>query len=234
MSVAASARPLLMGHRGCRVARLHENSLEAFACALDSGCDGFEFDVRQTADRKTICVHDAAIGKLQVSESTYDELLNEYFKKKSEPPPEPIPLLDDVLQAFANTAFLDIELKVPRLEQHVLELLRRFPPQRGYLVSSFQPEIICHLAELDPELQLGFIFDGVAGLRAWLDLPGPYVIPRHDLVSRELVDTVHDADRKILAWTVNHPHEMSRLAGWGIDGLISDDPALLYQSIHGQ
>jgi len=31
----------------------------------------------------------------------------------------------------------------------------------------------------------------------------------------------------VMTWTVNRETDMLRLASWGIDGLISDDPKLL-------
>jgi glycerophosphoryl diester phosphodiesterase len=52
-------RPLLLGHRGtCRSASVRENTFNAFNLALTRGCDGFEFDVRLTADRVAVVCHD--------------------------------------------------------------------------------------------------------------------------------------------------------------------------------
>ena len=33
-----------------------------------------------------------------------------------------------------------------------------------------------------------------------------------------------------MTWTVNDARRMRQLAEWGIDGIISDDPRLLYQT----
>jgi hypothetical protein len=49
------------------------------------------------------------------------------------------------LEQFAGWAFLDVELKVAGLEAHVLAELRRHPPQKGYVVSSFLPEVLTAL-----------------------------------------------------------------------------------------
>ena len=47
--------PLLLGHRGARVGKsIPENTLASFDLALASGCDGFEFDVRLTADGQAV------------------------------------------------------------------------------------------------------------------------------------------------------------------------------------
>ncbi len=217
----------------------HENFRSAFQHSLDSGCDGFEFDVRLTRDGRLICLHDPAVRQLRVKSSTFEEISNQYFKdlfrgwpKGTLPMVEGIPCLDDLLQDFSG-AFLDIELKVAGTESQVLELLRKYRPE-SYVVSSFLPEVICRIAEIAPEVPLGFVFDDVLGLRNWTEMPGPYVIPRHDLVTPALVDSVHTRGRKLLTWTVNHPDEVRRLADWGVDGLISDDPALLSRTVRGR
>jgi glycerophosphoryl diester phosphodiesterase len=246
MPTEPRSRPLLLGHRGCRLRGFHENFHSAFAHALASGCDGFEFDVRLTSDQRPICLHDSAIGHMEISSYTYEQLSKEYFKDAHRSASgvlptsqEAIPCLPDVLESYTRSAFLNIELKVAGLERFALQLLRKHLPKKGYVISSFIPEVICEIAELAPselgqEAQLGFLFDGVSGLQTWPNMPGPWVVPRHDLVTKELVKSVHAAGRKILCWTVNRPADMLRLTEWGVDALISDDPVLLCDTIAGR
>ena len=50
--------------------------------------------------------------------------------------------------------------------------------------------------------------------------------PRHDLVTHELVHAAHSLDLRVVPWTVNHAVEMTRLIELGVDGLVTDEPAL--------
>ncbi len=232
MNSGGNNRPLLLGHRGCRVSRFPENSMSAFRHALTCGLDGFEFDLRVSADGRLVCIHDDAIGGCLVSDTPYHELYKGYLKFRRNQG-EPIPCLQDVLREFGPSAFLDIELKVSDLEKPVLNLLKRYPAQR-FVVSSFLAEVVLDIGEANPQIPLGFIFDDVIGLRAYANLPVAYLMPRHDLLSKELVEAFHRDGYKVLAWTVNRPAEMKRLAEWGVDGLISDDPVLLGQTMGGR
>jgi glycerophosphoryl diester phosphodiesterase len=120
---------LLLGHRGARSSKhIPENTLASFELCLQHGCDGFEFDVRRSADGKAVICHDATIAGMRI-ETTASENL-------------PLPTLEDVLQQFAGRAFLDIELKVAGLEAQTLAELRKHPPKKGYVVSSFLPEVL--------------------------------------------------------------------------------------------
>lgn len=218
--------PLLLGHRGCRLPKFQENTLPAFTHAIDSSCDGFEFDVRSTSDHRAVCVHGPSIGNKVIAECTYDEFRKESLNSgKGE-----ISTLEQVVQSFGKSAFLNIELKVQGLEEQALEIVKGLSQDR-FVISSFQSEVICRIRELDPDVPVGFIFSTVDGLRSWPILPGPYVIPNSDLVTPAVVESVHAADRKLIAWTVNRPAEMKRLADWGVDGLISDNPALLCKTL---
>jgi glycerophosphoryl diester phosphodiesterase len=59
MPDGAITRPLLLGHRGARGIRsIPENTIASFDRALADGCDGFEFDVRLTADGEAVICHD--------------------------------------------------------------------------------------------------------------------------------------------------------------------------------
>src|SRR5258708_30311535 len=139
-------RPLLLGHRGARGERaVPENSVASFDLALAQGCDGFEFDVRLTADGQAVICHDATgtMSGLKIAESTAQQL--------------GLPLLSAVLTRYRSTAFLDIELKVPGLEKITVDLLRKLAPARGLVVSSFFPEVLTTVHDLDTMVPLGLI-----------------------------------------------------------------------------
>lgn len=223
-----SSRPLLLGHRGARprLPRLGlrwpgapaENSLAAFQYALAHGCDGVEFDVRFTSDRRSALCHDPKIGRREIASTEYSGLERRQV---------PMACLEDVLAGFGGTAYLDIELKVGGQEEAITAAIKAHPPVRGFVVSSFLPEVLRRLHELDPSLPLGYICKHAAEIKRWPKLPISVFIPQYKLVSRTVVDEVHAAGLKLFTWTVNHQRDLVRLADCGVDGLISDDPKLL-------
>ena len=210
--------PVLLGHRGARAsASVQENTPASFDLALEHGCDGFEFDVRLTGCGRAVICHDPKVNGINVSEATCDQLLH-------------LPRLEDVLQRYCKRAFLDIELKVPGLESKMLDLLREYRMEEGYVVSSFLPEVVMELKTRSAKIQSGIICDKPGQLACWREVNVEYVIPHYSLVGRALVEKVHSADCKLLTWTVNDRKAMLRLAEWGVDGIISDDTKLLAQT----
>ena len=95
-----------------------------------------------------------------------------------------LPRLKDVVARYWDRGFLDIELKVPGLERITAALLRKHPPQRGCVVSSFLPGVIhaCH-AE-DSSIALGLICDTRRETEQWNQVPVEYVIPHYRLLDR--------------------------------------------------
>ncbi len=211
-------RPLLLGHRGARAEKLiPENTLASFDLALAQGCDGFEFDVRLTADGHAVVCHDRTSGGSTIAESAAEKLeLQE---------------LGDVLTRYHSTAFLDIELKVSGLEAIVTDLLRKHAPVRGFTISSFLPEVLRDIHESDTTIPLGLICETQAELSRWPQLPVEYVIPHRALVGKVLIDEMKAAGKKILVWTVNATVDMKRISKWGVDGIISDHPKRLVRAL---
>jgi len=212
------SRPLLLGHRGARATRtVPENTLESFDLAMAHGCDGFEFDVRLTADGRAVICHDATVDGCEVAQAGATDLKH-------------LPQLVSVLDRYAPQAFFDIEIKVPSLEKAVLHALKSHPPQRGYVVSSFLPEVLRSLRELDPDIPLGLICEDSAQLAARKSLPVQYVIPHHTLVDQDLVRSLHGEERKVFVWTVNRREAMRHFRDIDVDGIVSDDTKLLVES----
>jgi glycerophosphoryl diester phosphodiesterase len=203
-------RSLLLGHRGARAYRqIPENTLASFELCLQHGCDGFEFDVRRSADGQAVICHDATIGGMDIENTSSIGL--------------PLPKLEDVLRQFAHRAFLDIELKVTGLEPQTIAELRQHPPQKGYVVSSFLPEVLTAIQDLDPAVPLGFLCESRDQLRGWRQMPAEWVIPQFKLADRELVKLVHAAGKRIMVWTVNRIERMREFAERGVDAIISDE-----------
>jgi glycerophosphoryl diester phosphodiesterase len=213
--------PLLLGHRGARSrTSLAENSLAAFDQALADGCDGFEFDVRVTADGVAVICHDAQFDGREVASASVAEL------------PRLLPL-EELLACYHELAFLDIELKVEGLEERTARLLESYPPRRGFVISSFLPQVLRVLHAQTPQLPLGIICETPAELRAGRQLAVEYVIPHHKLADRELLTQLKAERKKILVWTVNDSREMVRFREAGVDGIISDDTDLLCRTLAG-
>lgn len=208
--------PLLLGHRGARY-YAPENTIAAFDLALQHGCDGFEFDVRCTADAQAVICHDPKLAGRTIAQSRRTDF--------------PAPCLADVLRDFAPRAFLDIELKVAGLEETTAELLRAYPPARGFFVSSFLPEVIERLHRIDEHLPLGLICDSPRQLAGWTSVPGSALFLQRGLVTASLIDALHQAGKQVFVWSVNREREMRQFAELGVEGIVSDDTKLLARTL---
>ena len=214
-------RLLLLGHRGARALHaIPENTLPSFDRALADGCDGFEFDVRLTADGAAVVCHDPQSAGIEIAQARAEQL-------------PALPRLEDVLARYHERAFLDVELKVAGLEAPVGIMLRKFPPQRGFVISSFLPEVLRQMHAQDRAIALGLICETRVELSRWKELPVEYVIPHHKLVEPEGITMIRNAGKKILVWTVNDAKAMLRFAQAGVDGIISDDTNLLARTLAG-
>jgi glycerophosphoryl diester phosphodiesterase len=219
---------LLLGHRGCR-GEFMENTIAAFDHAIESGCDGFELDVRLSADAVPVIWHDARLRGHAIARQDFRSLRERCALPGRLPRRGVIELccLEDVLARYAHVAWMDIELKVRGLEAQVAELVRRYRPVRGYVISSFRRPVLLELHSIDPLLPLAFIFDRMPREKTWRGLPIQSVKPSAQLVTPARVRQFHAAGMKVLTWTVNHPSAMRTLSEAGVDGMIGDDPALL-------
>lgn len=214
-------RPLLLGHRGARAVKsIPENTVGSFDRALAAGSDGFEFDVRLTVDGVPVICHDPKFNAIEIAQASAQQLAS-------------LPKLEDVLVRYHDRAFLDIELKVAGIEQITLDLLRKHLPTRGYVVSSFLPEVLTTAYAEAESASLGLICETKTQLQRWSELPIDYVIPHHKLATPDLISKLQAVGKKILVWTVNQPADMRRFADAKVDGLISDDPGLLHQTLAG-
>jgi glycerophosphoryl diester phosphodiesterase len=219
MTGPRTRRPLLLGHRGARAVKsIPENTIASFDRALADGCDGFEFDVRLTADGQAVIFHDPQYDGIEIARASAQQLTA-------------LPHLQDVLVRYRDQAFFDIELKVAGLEQITVDLLRRHPVRHGFVVSSFLPEVLRTVHAKDSEIPLGLICETKDELRRWTELPVEFVVPHHTLITPTLISQLKAVRKKIIIWTVNTAVSMRRFAGYEVDGIISDNTSLLCRTL---
>jgi len=123
------AGSVIICHRGAS-AFAPENTLEAFAAALDQGADGFETDVARTADGVLVCTHDSYLERVtngfgMVAQHTYYELLSLDLQSYGMAAPETrIPTLAAVLELAKQRRMLVLlDVKNPALQDEVVSAL---------------------------------------------------------------------------------------------------------------
>jgi hypothetical protein len=121
--------PVVMVHRGASAAA-PENSLQAYATAMDWGADGLEVDIRRTRDGVLALFHDDMLDRLthgigEVSQLTASKLLAlkprlAFGRPAGGTPPSFVQLLDLVRQ---RAALLHLDVKEPGLEDDLIRWL---------------------------------------------------------------------------------------------------------------
>ena len=141
----------IYSHRGYS-SKYPENTLIAFAKALEYDADGIECDVQLTKDRVPVIIHDEKInrtsnGKGYVKDYTYEELLHFDFArhKPGDYGKLPIITLRELLLLIQDSKkfiTLNIELKNDRfnyegMEEIILNEVKDFEDKMAIFYSSF-------------------------------------------------------------------------------------------------
>jgi glycerophosphoryl diester phosphodiesterase len=229
------ARPLALGHRGVRGER-PENTLPAFALALESGLDGLETDVQRTRDGVLVLYHDFDHRGRRITDLEWAEL------RADLPDLTTLDALLDVVRAYPGT-LLNVELKTlghrdNALAEAVATQLRASGLHDRLVVSSFSPLALARFRLRAPRIRTALLyFDGPAApwwLRSpwsarWLHVDA--VHPHHRSVSAAAVRRWHRRGLMVNVWTVNDPDDVRRVTQAGVDGVMADRPAALLSAL---
>jgi glycerophosphoryl diester phosphodiesterase len=82
-----------------------------------------------------------------------------------------------------------------------------------------------------PEIPFGLLtqrgFMGLWGRSIGWRLVNYSLNPYYSDVNPGLVEKVHALGKKVVTWTVNNETDLKRMINLGVDGIISDDPAMV-------
>lgn len=225
----------IIAHRGAS-AEKPENTLGAFRRALALKVDGVELDVQVTRDGVPVVFHDERLNRLtgargRVTDKTWTEL-----RLLRVGGTERIPRLVDVLRLTRSRAVVQIELKAGASVAPVVAAVRAARAARHVILASFEAGLVADARRLAPAIPRMLISESrrapAALLRqlAALDASGISINHRR-IRSAAWIAAFHARGYCVWTWTVNDAAVATRLAGWGVDALLGDDPALLHAAV---
>lgn len=222
----------IFAHRGASAER-PENTLAAFARALDLGAEGVELDVRLSIEGVAVVMHDATVDRTTNGTGPVDQLTAGALHLLDAGDGEPVPSLAEVLDLLAGHARLNIEIKDPAAVSAVIAATA-VHPQLQWFVSTGDWAVHRRLRDLAPAAVLfptstGRLGDAETSLDASLAFAAQVgasglSIWQHGLEAAD-VDALHAKGLQACVWTVDDPARARELLDLGVDAITTNDPA---------
>lgn len=245
--MAGLRSPQIIAHRGA-LREAPENTLPAFARALELGADGVELDVHLSRDGRLVVIHDFDLegttnGHGPVTALTAAELAcldaGSHFDARFAA--VGVPTLDEVLDLVGDRCRVNVEVKSladdagPAAEA-VACLLRERRLFEQVIVSSFNPMTLVTLRRLEPTIDLGFLYVAPLTQQQQAELLASSMHPQalHPYcagVTEETLAWARAEGFAVNVWTVNDVGEAHRLQSLGVDAIITDVPGILIQEL---
>ena len=241
-------QPHIIAHRGAS-GLAPENTLAAFAKAIEIGVDRIEMDLRQTIDGEVVVLHDKTINRTTNGWGSVRKLSLKKCKRYSAGSwfhhsfsDERIPTFREVLEFVNGRAKLLLEIKDGSpyhhgIEKNIIDLVNEFDAHEWCIVQSFNDRVLKNFREL-PDLH-----SNIQKLFAAFIPVAPFYggsrfsykrVRRYDFadeininykyVNPRVVRKMHQMGKKVNVWTVNQPENLKKYMEMGVDGIITDFP----------
>ena len=229
----------IFAHRGASK-QAPENTLAAFRKAGEEHTDFVELDVQESSDGVVLVNHDEDLMKLarsplKIWQTPAAEIQAVDIGSSTSPAfsDQRVPTLAAALEACRGVSEVDIELKDyghnQQLEERVVALVEAAGMQDRIVTMSLNPKMVARMKELRPQWTSGvLITKSIGNPRA---LPGDFLAVQKALATRRFIRQVHSTGRPVFAWTVDDPQTMLHFVGLGIDGLITNEPAVAREAL---
>ena len=247
-------RPWIVAHRGYS-GRYPENTASAFDAAIRAGADMIELDVCLTKDRVPVVIHDHNLerttnGHGLVSELTISELkkldAGSWFSPEFNG--ESIPTLEETLLQIRGKISVNIEIKpetfesdgpFDAIEKQICIMVEKLGMNESVLISSFEhsffPKInLWNVKDNDqsplriaPLLEKEFSEENV--LKLCKNSEAYSFHPDERFLTPSLIEILKANHFRIIAYTINNEKRIEQLIQWGITGVITDEPEIMWK-----
>jgi glycerophosphoryl diester phosphodiesterase len=232
--------PLAMAHRGGAIEHL-ENTMPAFQACVDLGYRYIETDVRVTADGVLVAFHDPTLERVtdrtgRIEHLPWSEVATARIGGR-----EPIIRLEDLLGAWPDVRF-NLDIKAAGVLAPLVRTVRRLDCADRICLGSFSDARIAAARRLfGPAVCTSLGPRGVAALRLSSYSPRaaglvriqagcaqvPLQLGGRALVDERFIAAAHARGLQVHVWTVDDPDDCTAMLDLGVDGVMTDRPAML-------
>ena len=230
--------PIAFAHRG-GAEEFPENTLRAFRHAVELGFTHVETDVHATADGVAVAFHDDTLDRVTDGRGVVEDLTWSDLRQARVAGTDPIVRLDELLEELPDTR-VNIDPKSDAAVEPLVDVLERLGAVERVCVCSFSDRRTRQVRDrLGDSLCTGAGPRGIARLLATsarlpamgpLDFDAAQVPVRSKgltLVRPQVVAVAHRHNIAVHVWTIDEAAEMRRLLEMGVDGIMTDRPAVL-------
>ncbi len=224
----------IYAHRGAS-AELPENTLPAFARAIELGVYGIELDVHLSHDQVPVVIHDETVDRTTDGAGPIADLDLADLARLDAGGGSAVPTLDQVLDLVSDAAHIDIEVKAGPAAEAVLRATSLRPALR-FAISSFDHDVLRHLRGREPGIDLWPLTIGASdeAMATAEELGSPCLAIHDGFINEEIVQYLRGRGLQAWVWTVNDADRAARLTGMGIAGICTDDPGRLLRAASGR
>lgn len=204
-----------------------ENTLRSFVRAEREDMDQIELDLHLSKDGALIVMHDVKVDRTTDGSGPIGDLTLDELRELDAGAGERIPVFEEVLDAVAKP--IQAEIKDVAAARVLAEVMRERDLVERVDVLSFHDEALAEIRECLPDVRTVLVAQGPMGAEivTRAQAVGAKLVSLSlRRISLALVQECHRAGISVIAWTVNTPADLALARALGLDGVVTDMPAV--------
>jgi glycerophosphoryl diester phosphodiesterase len=227
-------KPLVIAHRGAS-AYQPENTLAAFALAIEQGAQMIELDLHASRDNQVVVIHDETLDHTTNLTGRVDQLTLAEIKQADAGNGERVPTLDETLDLTSGKVQLYLEIKDARAAEETLRIVRARRCQDEVMLASFDIELMRQLGEEVRDIELGVILgnETLNPVVRWREA-FPWIALRNinyqvlcmqvELCFGYLARRTKASGKRLYVWTADEDSQFAKMIERDVDGIVTNKP----------
>ncbi len=204
-----------------------ENTLRSFVRAEREDMDQIELDLHLSKDGALIVMHDVKVDRTTDGSGLIGDFTLDELRDLDAGHGERIPVFEEVLDAVTKPIQAEIK-DVAAARVLAATMLERDLAGRVDVLS-FHDEALAEIRELVPDVRTVLVAQGPMGseIVTRAQAVGAKLVSLSlRRISLALVQECHRAGISVISWTVNTPADLALARALGLDGVVTDMPAV--------
>ena len=231
--------PLVIAHRGAS-AYQPENTLAAFALAIQQGAQMIELDLHCSLDNQVVVIHDETLDHTTNLTGRVDQMTLAEIKQADAGKGERVPTLDETLDLTSGKLRLYLEIKDAKAAAETLRIIRARRCQDEVMLASFDIELMRRLGDEVRDIELGVILgnETLNPIVRWREA-FPWIALRRvnyqvlcmqvELCYGYLARQTKASGKRLYVWTADEDAQFAKMIERDVDGIVTNKPDRLIE-----